>query len=273
MVQFHQSRIAYTAPMPHVEKHTPGAFTWVELATSDQSAAKVFYATLFGWQFTDSPMGPNDFYTMFTLEGRNAAAVYTLRSDEVKMGVPPHWNLYISAASADATAARAASCGGTVLAPPFDVYTYGRMAVISDPTGAVFCLWEPKSHTGLGIQGRHGTFCWADLSTPDPARAAEFYTEVFGWSMPPGDGGYRHIVNGADFIGGITPVEHRNPNAPPHWLVYFQVDDCDAATTSAKELGASVFAGPMTIENVGRMTVLADPQGSVFSLFQPLPRK
>jgi hypothetical protein len=270
-VKIHHLGIAYTAFMSYVEKHAPGAFCWVELGTSDQLAAKDFYTSLFGWQYVDSPMGPNDYYTMFMLENRNAAAGYTLRPDEVSHGVPPHWNLYISVDSADAAAKRAVECGGVILAGPFDVYTHGRMAVIADPTGAVFSVWEPKSHTGIGVHGQHASFCWADLSTPEPARAAQFYKDVFGWTMRAGDEEYLHIANAGEYIGGIPPASRRAAHQPPHWLIYFQVDDCDAATAKAKELGASVFAGPMTIEHVGRMTVLADPQGAVFSLFQPLP--
>jgi uncharacterized protein len=244
----------------------------MELVTTDQSAAKAFYTPLFGWSFRDSPMGPNQTYTMFTLEDREAAAAYTLQADQIAIGIPPHWGLYISVASVDETLKKAAENGGKILSGPYDVYTFGRMATIADPTGAVFCVWQAKDHQGNRIRNQQGSFCWADLSTADPARAAEFYTRVFGWSMPPGDTGYLHIVNGPDFIGGIPPAAHRNPNAPPHWLLYFQVDDCDASTQKAKDLGAKVFMGPMTMEKVGRMTVLADPQGAAFSLFQPLPR-
>lgn len=258
--------------MPQTDSHANGSFSWIELGTSDQNAAKHFYTTLLSWKFEDSPMGPNDFYTMFQLQGRNVGAAYTLRPEETSMGVPPHWNLYITVASAGDAAKKAAELGGTVLAGPFDVSTYGRMAVIQDPTGAAFCLWESKDHIGAGIEGETGSLCWADLSTPDPAKAAKFYVDLFGWSLPPGKDEYLHIKNGEAFIGGIPPAAHRNPNAPPHWLIYLQVDDCDASTAKAKELSANVFMGPMTIEKTGRMTVLADPQGAVFALFQPLPR-
>jgi hypothetical protein len=210
---------------------------------------------------------------MFSLEGSNAAACYTLRPDELKQGIPPHWNLYISVVGADAISKRAGECGGTLFCPAFDISTHGRMAVVADPTGAVFSVWEPKDHPGIGVHGQHASFCRADLSTPDPARAAEFYKDVFGWSMQPGDDGYLHIINGAEYIGGIPPASRRAPHQPPHWLIYFQVDDCDAATAQAKELGANVHAGPMTVERVGRIAVLADPQGAVFSLFQPFPRR
>jgi predicted enzyme related to lactoylglutathione lyase len=188
------------------------------------------------------------------------------------MHIPPHWNLYVSVQSADAAATRAEDLGGKTLAGPFDVDTHGRMAVLRDPTGAVFSIWEPKNHSGIGIQGQNGSFCWADLMTPEPQTAAKFYSGLFAWTLTPGDSDYLHIKNGEAFIGGIPPAHKLNPHAPPHWLIYIQVDDCDLSTARAKELGANLFAGPMTIENVGRLTVLADPQGAVFSLFQPIPR-
>jgi predicted enzyme related to lactoylglutathione lyase len=255
-----------------IDKHLHGAFSWIELATTDQNAAKHFYTSLFRWNFIDNPMGPNAFYTMFTLEGRNAAAAYTLDAEQTANGVPVHWNLYIDVASADATASRAAELGGSILAGPFDVFTFGKMAVLADPTGAPFSIWEAKSHTGIGIADTHGTLCWADLNTPDPERAARFYTDLFGYELEAGEGGYLHIKNGPEYIGGIPTATHRSPNAPPHWLIYIQVDDCMASTEQAKALGASIYTGPMDIPKVGIMTVLADPQGATFALFQPVPR-
>jgi predicted enzyme related to lactoylglutathione lyase len=150
---------------------------------------------------------------------------------------------------------------------------FGRMAVLQDPTGAVFSVWQPNTHQGTGITGVPGTLCWADLSTTDPGKAGEFYKGLFGWELMPGDNEYVHIKNGEAFIGGIPPAKHRNPNAPPHWLAYFYVTDCDASTEKAKSAGANIYMGPMSIEKVGRMTVVADPQGAVFALFQPFPRE
>ncbi len=259
--------------MANVEKHVPGSFCWMELATSSQSAAKAFYSALFGWQSKDTPMGPENFYTTFSLGGRKAAACYTLQPDEVAHNIPPHWKLYVTVESAAASTDRAKELGGTVFCGPLDVATHGLMSAIADPTGAVFNIWQSKDHPGIGTQMENGAFCWADLSTPDAARAAEFYTKLFGWKIDGGGNDYAHIQNGSDFIGGIPPAAHRQPCTPPHWLLYFQTDDCDASTSKAKELGAKIYFGPMTMEKVGRMTVLADPQGAVFALFQPLPHE
>ena len=257
--------------MANIDKHPAGSFCWFELGTTDQKAAKKFYTSLFGWSVVDSPMGPDDFYSMFKLAGRDAGAAYTMRKEQRAQGVPPHWMIYISVDSADQAVAKAAQAGGTVLSPAFDVMEVGRMAVLQDPTGATFSVWQPKSHAGTSIGGTDNTFCWADLSTPDPERAAKFYSDLFGWQMMKDEkdsSGYLHIKSGEDFIGGIPPATHRNPNAPPHWLLYFQVGDVESATAKAGELGAKVLMPVRKMENVGTWSIVADPQGAVFALFK-----
>ena len=257
-------------PNKNIDTIPPGHISWVELATTDQPAAKKFYASLFGWQAEDMPIGPDDFYSMFNLDSRRAGAAYTMRADERAMGIPPHWNLYVAVESADKTAAKVESLGGKVIAPPFDVFDAGRMAVIQDPGGAVFCIWEAKKHKGLQISGAN-TFCWADLRTPDREKVKPFYEGLFGWTFDPGEGkdpkGYWHIVSGGHGVGGLPPASHFDPKTPPHWLIYFYVDDVDAAAAKATAGGAKFYVPPMTMEGVGRMAVFADPQGAVSALF------
>ena len=257
--------------MANIDKHSPGSFCWIELHTTDQPAAKRFYNAIFGWEAQDMPMGSNDFYTMFKLQGRDAAAGCTLRPEERSMGVPPHWMIYVTVDSADAAAAKAQELDGKVLAPAFDVMDAGRMAVVQDPTGAIFCVWQANKSNGIGIAQVAGTLCWADLSTPDPKRASDFYSRLFGWQSitdPKDPSGYVHIKNGEQHIGGIPPAAHRKPGVAPHWLAYFQVDDVDASASKAKEMGANLYLAPMTMEGVGRMSVIADPQGAVFAIFK-----
>ena len=257
--------------MATVETHLPGSFTWIELGTTDPSAAKQFYGSLFGWAAIDFPMGPSEVYTTFTLEGRNTGACYALNAEMRAQGVPPHWLLYVSVANADETAANVVPAGGKLVVSPFDVMQFGRMAVLQDPTGATIAIWQPKQHHGIGIDCVPGTLCWADLMTPDVASATKFYQAVFGWQTDPGkdNSGYLHIKNGDQYIGGIPPAEAQNPNAPPHWMLYLQVLDCDASTAKATQAGAKVYMPPMSMEGVGRFSIVADPQGAVFSLFQP----
>jgi uncharacterized protein len=255
-----------------IDSHPPGAFCWLELYTSDQNAAKSFYNSLFGWTANDMPMGPNDVYTMFQLEGRDAGAACTLRPEMKAQGVPPHWRLYIAVASVDESAKRVTELGGKVIIPPFDVFDAGRMAVVQDPTGAFFSLWQKMTHSGLGIAGVPGTLCWADLMTPDTERAKSFYEGLLGWKISKSENdpsGYLHIKNGEEFIGGIPPSHFAPPNTPPHWMAYIYVTNCDETTAKCSQLGGKTVLAPMAIEKVGRMSILADPQGAVFSAFTP----
>src|SRR5437868_15338541 len=120
---------------------------------------------------------------MFQLRGREVGAASALRDEERQHGVPPHWTSYIAVASADAAVKRAQELGGRVLAPPFDVMDAGRMAVLQDPTGAVFQVWQPNKHIGAKIMNEPGALCWTELTTSDTKAAEAFYTKLFGW-MP-----------------------------------------------------------------------------------------
>lgn len=259
--------------MPPIDQQVPGSFCWFELGTTDLPAAKQFYQTLFGWGVTDEPIGPNEVYSFFTVEGRHAAAGYALPEAERAKGWPARWIVYIQVENVDATAAKATAAGGTLLAAPLDVMDAGRMALVQDPTGATFALWQKKRHGGVGVVQELGTAVWADLSTPDQARAGRFYSDLLGWKMSAGKnkpeavpGQYFHIVNGDDFIGGIPPPDHRDPHTPAHWLVYFSVADCRASLAHATALGAKVLFGPMTIEDTRTFATLADPQGAAFAI-------
>ncbi len=267
------SQVSYIlVPMPNIEQHTPGSFCWFELATTDQSAAKDFYTSLFNWTVEDFPMGPGGQYTMFRLGGRDVGAAYTLRPDQQSQGVPPNWGIYIAVQNADDAARRAAELGGQLHMPPFDVADHGRMAVIADPTGAVFCIWQAKQHPGVGVTGGDGTVCWADLSTTNGGAAKDFYSRLFGWDIKAGENdpsGYLHVFNGQTAIGGIPPAEQRNTQAPPHWMLYFFVANCAAAVDKAQGLGAGVLMPASEIPHVGSIGIVKDPQGAVFAFYQP----
>lgn len=258
--------------MSHIEKHAPGKFCWVELATTDQAAAETFYCKIFGWSALNIPMTESEFYTIYQLEGRHAAAACPLRPEQLQHNVLPYWGVYIAVQNADASAARAAELGGKILAAPFDVGDAGRMAIIQDPSGAAFSIWQAGGNSGIGIADTHGTLCWCDLNTPDQAPAGQFYSGLFGWQIMKGDEdpahNYLHIKNGEDFVGGIPPASHLRPGTPAHWLAYFNVSDCDVTAGEAKNLGAALYMAPTDFEEVGRISVIADPQGATFAIFK-----
>ena len=253
----------------------PGAFCWFELATTDQQAAKKFYGDLFGWSAHDNQMGPEETYTIFQLGGAHVAAGYTLRPNERTQGVPPHWLIYIAVDDADAAAERARTIGGKVLAGPFEVADSGRMALIQDPAGVVFGVWQGRKEPGIVMTGAANTVCWIDISAPDQAATSAFYASLFGWQMvegksmnPASAGDYYHIVNAGQMQGGVPPPEMRDPHAPPHMLMYVEVVDCAAMEQKAASLGARVYMKTMKIGENGWMAVLADPQGATFALHQ-----
>jgi len=258
--------------MPHLREHAPGTFCWAELETTDLGAAKSFYHALFGWSIVDQPMGPGGVYTIFRLNLEDAAAAYQQQEGERARGVRSHWNLYISVKDAGATAVRAVELGAKLLAGPLDAGENGRLAILLDPTGATFYLWQGLKTSGLGVMNEINTFWWADLHTADRGGAKRFYEALLGWSIKPGPGKdestYLHINAGGKFIGGILPDSHRTTKAPPHWMPYFKVADLDAAVKQAAELGAQVFMPPMNVGGPLRIAMLRDPQLAAFALFE-----
>jgi predicted enzyme related to lactoylglutathione lyase len=254
-----------------VGEHTPGTFCWVELGTTDQQAAKKFYSEIFGWSANDVPMGPDSFYSMMQLRGKDAAALYQLDREKLAQGIPPHWMLYIRVKSADEEAKAIAAAGGKILMEPFDVFDAGRMCVAQDPTGATFALWQPGKNIGLGINNEMNAFCWGELATRDADAATAFYTKVFGWKTKTGNAGpmaYTEVSVGGQQFGGMYTIPAEMAGMPPNWMPYFAVDDCDAKAGQAKSLGANLIVEPQDIPNVGRFSYIADPQGAVFAIIK-----
>ena len=253
--------------MAKIESYAPGSFCWAELATSDAAAAKRFYAEMFGWTAVDVPM-TEGVYTLLKSEGNDAAALCPAQP-----GVPVHWGVYFSVASADQSAAQVAPYGGKLIAGPFDVMDVGRMAVCQDPQGAMFSLWQAGRHIGATYGGPLNKVSWPELATTDPAGAAAFYTRLFGWKTKPETGvetaEYTEWVNGRASMGGMLPMRGDQwKGVPPHWMVYITVANCDERAARAGQLGGKVCVPPTDIPNVGRFSTVSDPQGAVFSIIQ-----
>jgi predicted enzyme related to lactoylglutathione lyase len=247
-------------------QYTPGLFSWAELSTTDQDAAKAFYASLFGWQAEDLPVPGDGYYSMQHLDGKEVAAIAAQPQAQRDAGAPPAWNSYVTVESADAAAARAGELGATVHAPAFDVLDAGRMAVIQDPQGAFFMVWEPKNHIGARLVNVPGALCWNELASPDLDASPDFYGQLFGWTVEPFEGApmrYLTLKNGDRVNGGMRETQ---PQEPPYWLVYFAVEDVDAGVAKVTELGGNTLAGPFEMA-MGKIAIAQDPQGAVFALY------
>jgi uncharacterized protein len=273
--------------------YPPGVPCWVDTGQPDPEAALAFYSGLFGWEFEDRmPADAPGQYFVGQLRGRDVAAVGSQPD-----GAPPTpvWNTYIWVDSADDTAAKVKEAGGSVLMEPFDVGDAGRMAVLADPSGAVFCVWQARAATGAHLVNEPGTWNFSELNTRDPEGAKAFYGAVFGWevgSIGGENGGYEfwRKPGYGDFLAERDPglrermAEVQAPEGfedavawlvpmtsdrfpedrPPHWSITFAVDDADAVADRAAELGGKVLVPPMDAPWV-RMTVVSDPQGAVFT--------
>jgi uncharacterized protein len=251
-------------------QYTPGTFCWSDLTTTDQPAAKEFYGGLFGWEAQDIPVGEGASYSMMRLDGKDVAAIAPQPPQQRDAGAPPVWNSYVSVESADAAVERAKELGGTAHAPAFDVMDAGRMGVIQDPQGAYFMVWQPRAHFGAKLVNAPGALVWNELASPDLDASSAFYSGLFGWEIAPFEGSptpYLSIKNAGANNGGMR--ELGPPGVPPHWLVYFGVQDIDAGLAKVQELGGEKVAGPIDIQ-MAKIAVVKDPQGAMFALYAGL---
>ena len=249
-------------------EYPPGTHSWVDLATTDPDAAKRFYGDLFGWGYNDLPVGDGAVYSMATLGSDNVAALNEQQAAEREMGVPPHWNNYVTVEDVDASAARVGELGGSVVVEPFDVMTAGRMAVITDPSGAYLSLWAARDNIGATRVNEPGCLTWNDLMSTDPPAAQAFFAELFGWryeAMGEGEDAYWICWNGERTNGGMMPS--RMEGVPSFWYPYFAVESADEAKEKIEAGGGRTMVGPQEVPQ-GRFVVAADPQGAMFAVFE-----
>jgi predicted enzyme related to lactoylglutathione lyase len=250
--------------------HPPGAFSWVDLSTSDPAGAKSFYGGMFGWEFDDLPVGDGIVYTICRLDGKAVCALSQQQEQERSQGIPPHWNNYVTVEDVDAGTAKARELDGNLLVEPFDVLDAGRMSVVADPTGAVFSMWQPRNSIGAEIVNVPGALTWNELATTDVDRVKEFYGGLLGWRCEEMEGGpmrYVMIYNGERSNGGIRPLSEMEAGIPPYWLPYFAAASVDDAVAKAGEVGGRALMPPVTVP-AGRFAAIADPQGAVFATFE-----
>jgi predicted enzyme related to lactoylglutathione lyase len=280
--------------MPERDGYIPGVPCWVDTSQPDPDAAVDFYSGLFGWEFEDvMPPDSEGKYFLARLRGGDVAAVVS-----IPQGAPQTatWNTYIWVDSADDTVSKVREAGGGVLMEPFDVMDAGRMAVVTDPEGAAFFVWEAKQNRGAQVVNEPGSLSFNGLATRDIEGARSFYGSVFGWTTLnvgggtemwtlPGYGDHLERDNPdlrkmiaetggppgfEDVVASINPIPDDQPDTPAHWNVTFAIDDADATAAKATELGGTAIVPPFDAPWV-RMTIINDPQGATFiaSKFAP----
>jgi predicted enzyme related to lactoylglutathione lyase len=252
--------------MSERHEYPAGVPCWVDVLVPDPGAVEDFYGDVFGWDFTDPA---DNGYRVARIRGLDVAGLGTATQ------APPSWSTYIRVESVEAASERAVEDGGTLLVGPFDVLPAGRIAVIADPTQAVFAVWEAVEREGTQLINEPGTWQMSSLHTHEPEAAAAFYGALFGWEteelggatlfrLPGYAGGRSGQPIPRDVVAVLAP---RELSVPPHWNVNLHVSDADLTGEVATAQGGKVLAGPFDTPGF-RNAVIADPQGAVFSVSQ-----
>jgi predicted enzyme related to lactoylglutathione lyase len=253
--------------MPERSSYPDGEPCWADVVTPDLDAGRRFYQALFGWEYQDS--GPEfGNYTMALVDGKPVAGITPPAPGGE--AAPPMWSVYLASSDVDATAAKIDRAGGKILMGPMDIPGSGRMLVGFDPTGAAFGVWQGTGHLGAQVAGEPNTPGWAELHTRDPEAADAFYRNLFDYQQEQiGDGtnfDYSVWSLGDRQVAGRNRMGPEQPaDVPPHWMLYFTVDDADAVADRAASNGGQVIYGPED-SPYGRMATLLDPHGAMFSI-------
>jgi predicted enzyme related to lactoylglutathione lyase len=239
----------------------PGTPCWVVLVTPDADRTGPFYGGLFGWSVPDTGGG----FGTVTSAGRDVAGLLPLPA-EAAAGAASRWLIFLATDDIGRSLATVRPAGGEILAPAFDVGDLGRMAMVSDGTGAQFGLWEAGTHPGAAVTGEPGSMTWAELRTRSRASAAGFYQAVFRWEVQSVRAGAETFITcllDSRPVAGMVELGAADGPSPSYWIPYFAVGDCDAAATLADGLGGEVCEAPH--DTAGRrLAVLRDPLGALF---------
>jgi predicted enzyme related to lactoylglutathione lyase len=243
-----------------------GAPCWVDLTSSDPARARDFYCSLFGWGAED----PNpDFggYFNFTQQGTRVAGGMASQP-----GSPVHdvWSVYLATDDAAKTVDAAVASGGQAIVTPMPVGDLGTMAVVLDSSGAGIGMWQPGQHPGFVRVYEPGAPSWFELYTRDYRGAVAFYRQVFRWDTQEASDTpefrYTTLSHGEEQLAGIMDASSFLPEgSPAQWMVYFGVEDTDAALATVTKLGGTVVR-PAEDTPYGRLAEVRDPLGAGFKL-------
>ncbi|MFH9041802.1 VOC family protein [Streptomyces sp. NPDC017966] len=230
-------------------QYTEGTPCWVDAQLPDVEAGKRFYGELFGWTFEDQPQG-----TVRALKGGDPVASLAHKTDG---RLPTVWTVSFATPDAGALCRRIHAAGGRIVSPPVPFGGLGVTALVTDPEGAVFSLWQGARTPGFGRRYEPGTFAWVQLYTRDTQAADTFYGGLFHDALfgPDADPGF-----GRAPVSDVFPAE-----MPPHFLVHFAVEDPGAALEEVVRLGGRVQVPPFGT-SYGTAAVVTDNQGASFAL-------
>ncbi len=253
------------------------SFCWIELACHDMESCKEFYGSLMKWKFHDLEE-EGGVYSHIKLANKNlVGALYEFElpeeyDEKVHAKVPSFWGSYIAVSGIDSLAKKAEKLGGHILSAPTDIGNTARISVIQDPVGAIFGLWEAKKLEGFSdAREEVGSSGWNELLTTNVESSVNFYTKLFPWKVE------KHSFLHEDYvmfvcdkkrIAGMRLATGKLKDHAPHWLIYFNVNDCDKSTKMAIEKGAKVLFAPTKAKGIGHLSIMSDSEGALFAMIK-----
>jgi hypothetical protein len=237
-----------------------GQFVWHELKTPDANAAHAFYAKAIGWK--SQPWEEDPSYVMFAARRGPIGATTDVN------GASPHWLPYIGTGDIEKTVQQAQELGGSVVKDIDSISSGSRYAVLADPFGATFGVYESAGDYGTMTPPQAGEHSWHELMTGDYQAAFDFYSSLFGWQkMDEHDMGElgTYMIWGLDGrkLGGMFNAMSGGP--PPSWVSYVQVKDVHQVARKVKSAGGKVINGPMEVPGGDWIVQAVDPQGAMFA--------
>ncbi|MFG1818899.1 VOC family protein [Kribbella sp. NPDC049174] len=240
-----------------------GTPTWVDLSADDPEAAAASYAELLGWKCVRPDTRE---YWLCSVDGQEVGGIGAKRPG----GLPSRWTTYLATDQLDRTLDLVVAHGGRMVVRPSDIEQHGLMAIVADPDGAIFGLWEAAEHVGTDRRTDPGSLVWSEALSRDFEAAKAFYVAVFGYEAEEigGDGPrYAALYAGGRPVAGIAEL---HPDLPagalsPQWLPIFATTGADAAVAQVRAGGGGVVCEPFDTD-FGRMTILRDAESAPFSV-------
>ena len=245
----------------------PGKFVWHTLTSENLEASKKFYATLLGWQYSDTTV----LGKKYTVAHLGKQPVAGMRGPDPELGkTASHWLSYISSPDVDATATRAKASGAKILAGPVDIGTLGRAAVLADPQGAPFGVVRLSAGDPADpAQPLENAFFWNEYLTHDLDATLAFYNGLFPYEMTTSksEDNAAYVVLKSDRPrAGVFRLPDSQSQVPPNWLPYVRVTDPAAMAARVAGLGGRVLLEPNPKHRKGSLAIVADPAGAVVAL-------
>lgn len=248
-----------------------GVPAWADITVPDLAAAQRFYGGLLGWEFSEGRPETGGYVTA-SVDGRRVAGL--LPAEGAAADAPAAWCVYLGVEDVTLATGHAVAAGAQLLAGPMTVLGLGDIAVLADPAGAVFGLWQSGTHTGWDVTDVPGAFVWAEQMSQQPDLSRRFYVDLFGYEatdMSAPDFTYTSLaVGGTPAVGVGGYGAGVGADVPAAWTWYVAVTDAEDAARRVPEVGGTVVSGPEDTP-YGRLVLAQGPAGELVALLEQAP--